>query len=93
MSSPATRLAEALLCACPHRGGGAAANRRGPCPQELEWGGRKEQVNHHPQEHPRWQRCWKKVTRVTIYQLAQGRGRDSAHEMGGSEKAFLRQGI
>ena len=68
-------------------------NRRGPCPQELEWGGRKEQVNHHPQEHPRWERCWKKVTRVTIYQLVQGRRRDSAHEMGGSEKAFLRQGI
>ena len=31
------------------------------------------------------------MTRVTIYQLAQGRGRDSAHEMGGSEKAFLRK--
>ena len=31
------------------------------------------------------------MTRVTIYKLAQGRGRDVAHEMGGSEKAFLRK--
>ena len=30
---------------------------------------------------------------VTIYRLAQGPGRDSAHGMGGSVKVFLRQGI
>ena len=64
-----------------------------PCPQELEWGGRKKQANHHPHEHPRWERYWKKVDRMMIYWLAQGRGKDSAHEMGGSVKAFLRQGI
>ena len=33
-SSPATWLVEALLCAGPHGGGGAAEDRWGPCPQE-----------------------------------------------------------
>ena len=66
-----------------------------PAPRSrcLEWGGRKAQVNRHPWEHPRWERCWKTVNRVTIYRLAQGPGSDSAHGMGGSVKVFLRQGI
>ena len=32
-------------------------------------GGRKEQASHHPQGHPGWERCWKKVTRVTLESL------------------------